>query len=66
MTHAIKELSTHSGVYRSFVITHQPRTKRNPIARYHVRQGDDSYGKFDAQAQATMYIDFLHSQRGAA
>ncbi|WP_145574271.1 hypothetical protein [Yersinia alsatica] len=62
--YALTVISDHTSAYRSFSITKLKRNKRNPITRYHVRQGDDSYGKFDAQAQATEYIDRLYEMRG--
>ncbi|MFQ6250691.1 hypothetical protein [Yersinia enterocolitica] len=62
--HALTVISDHTSAYRGFSITKLKRNKRNPITRYHVRQGDESYGKFDAQAEATKYIDELHKMRG--
>lgn len=64
MTHAIVKLSEHSSLYRGFTITKNRKAVRT--ARYHVSQGDQSFGKFDAQAQATHYIDWLYSQKDAA
>ncbi|CAH3547968.1 MULTISPECIES: hypothetical protein [Serratia] len=64
--HAITKISRNSSRYRGFVITYRPRTIVNPIARYEVSQGDQSYGLFDAQTQATGYIDQLYSQHQAA
>ncbi len=61
---ALNRISDHTYAYRGFSITRLKRNKRNPITRYHVRQGDESYGKFDAQAQATEYIDRLYEMRG--
>lgn len=63
--HALTRVSEHTNVYRGFCITRIPRKKANPITRYHVSQGDQSYGKFDAQAEATGYIDALHELREA-
>nr|SAY45636.1 Uncharacterised protein [Serratia marcescens] len=60
MNHAIIQVSKHTGIYRGFSITKLPRKKMNPVTRYRVSQGDQSYGKFDAQAEATAYIDYLH------
>ncbi|MHA3710059.1 hypothetical protein [Yersinia enterocolitica] len=62
--HALTVISDHTTAYRGFSITRLKRNKRNPVTRYHVRQGDESYGKFDAQAQATEYIDRLYEMRG--
>lgn len=64
MSHAILRLSEHSSLYRGFTITKNRKAVRT--ARYQVSQGDLSFGKFDAQAQATHYIDWLYSQREAA
>ncbi|MBH2895386.1 GPO family capsid scaffolding protein [Serratia marcescens] len=62
MHHAIIQLSAHTSIYRGFSITKLPRKKMNPVTRYRVSQGDQSYGKFDAQAEATHYIDNLYRQ----
>ncbi|HDL7091672.1 TPA: hypothetical protein PXM39_003163 [Yersinia enterocolitica] len=64
VSHGLTVISDHTSAYRGFSITRLKRNKRNPITRYHVRQGDESYGKFDAQAQATEYIDRLYEMRG--
>lgn len=61
--YALTKVSEHTNVYRGFSITRIPRKKVQPVTRYHVSQGDQSYGKFDAQAQATGYIDELYQQR---
>lgn len=61
--HALIKVSTHTSIYRGFSITKLPRKKLNPVTRYRVSQGDQSYGKFDAQAEATGYIDQLYRQR---
>jgi hypothetical protein len=66
MTHAIKEVSRHSSVYRGFLITRRPKTVINKMTRYEVTLSDQSFGLFDAQAQATGYIDDLHQKQGAA
>ncbi|RDL25996.1 hypothetical protein DFO62_10583 [Serratia fonticola] len=66
MTRALIKISRHAARYGDFVVTYRPRTRQNPIARYEVSQGDQSYGLFDAQAQATGYIDQLYAQRQAA
>lgn len=65
MNHVITPVSAHSAVYRGFTITKLPRKAIQPVTRYHVSQGDQSFGKFDAQAQATSYIDGLYQQRDA-
>ncbi|WP_339379075.1 hypothetical protein [Yersinia sp. Marseille-Q3913] len=63
---AVVKVSEHTSVYRGFSITRLKRNKITPITRYHVSQGDHSYGKFDAQAQATAYVDQLHQMRNAS
>lgn len=60
--HALTKVSEHTNLYRGFSITRLPRKALNPVTRYHVSQGDQSYGKFDAQAEATGYIDGLYEQ----
>lgn len=66
MIHAIKELSRHSSIYRGFIITRRPKTVISKIARYEITLGEQSFGLFDAQAQATGYINELHNQKGKA
>jgi hypothetical protein len=63
MQHSIVKVSEHTSVYRGFSVTKLPRKALQPVTRYLVRQGDQSYGKFDAQALATGYIDKLYQQR---
>ncbi|ALX94670.1 hypothetical protein AV650_14395 [Serratia fonticola] len=65
-THAITKLSRRASRYRGFVITHRRRTATNPISRYEISLGDQSFGLFDAQALATGYIDQLHTEHEAA
>jgi hypothetical protein len=65
MQHAIIKLSQHSSIYRGFTIVCLPRNKLNPVTRYQVRRGDDAFGKFDAQALATGYIDDLYLQKAS-
>ncbi|WP_019213347.1 hypothetical protein [Yersinia massiliensis] len=60
----LTRISDHTYGYLGFLITRIDRSKINPITRYHVRQGDESYGKFDALAQAIEYIDQLYELRG--
>lgn len=64
MMHPIQPISTHSSLYRGFTIIKLPRKAVQPITRYQVWQGDHSFGKFDAQAEATSYVDSLYQQRG--
>lgn len=61
----LTRISDHTHGYRGFLITRTDRNKIDPITRYHVRQGDESYGKFDALAQAIEYIDELHDIRNS-
>ncbi|HDL7205435.1 TPA: hypothetical protein ACVBYD_004581 [Yersinia enterocolitica] len=62
---ALNRISNHTYSYRGFLITRIDRNKINPITRYHIHQGDESYGKFDALAQAIEYIDELHDIRNS-
>ncbi|MBB1525659.1 MULTISPECIES: hypothetical protein [Pectobacterium] len=62
--HALIKVSEHTSVYRGFSIIRCPRTATNPITRYRVSQGDQSFGLFDALGQATSYINGLHEMRG--
>ncbi|EKN6156881.1 hypothetical protein V1951_06930 [Yersinia sp. 2544 StPb PI] len=61
----LTRISDHTHGYLGFSITRIDRNKINPVTRYHVRQGDESYGKFDALAQAIEYIDELHDIRNS-
>lgn len=63
MEHVVRPLSNHSSVYRGFVIVREPRNRVRSVTRYRVVQGEDYYGKFDAQAQATGYIDCLYKMK---
>ncbi|WP_052234735.1 hypothetical protein [Pectobacterium carotovorum] len=64
--HALIKVSEHTSVYRGFSIICCTRTATNPITRYRVRQGDQSFGLFDALGQATSYINELHGMRDSA
>lgn len=57
------QLSNHSYIYRGFTLIVLPKKAMQPVTRYHVRYGDQSFGKFDAQVKATNYIDSLFMQR---
>lgn len=46
-------------MYRGFTIIKLPRKTVTPITRYHVWLDDQSFGKFDAMAEAVKYIDKL-------
>ncbi|HDL7729480.1 TPA: hypothetical protein PXP20_002650 [Yersinia enterocolitica] len=61
--YALTTISRHSSAYRGFIITHRPRTAINPIARYEVLLGEQSFGLHDAQAIATGFIDHLYTER---
>lgn len=65
MNHAITPVSDHSSAYRGFIITKLPRKAVQPVTRYQVIKDEYSFGKFDAQAEATSYIDSLYQQREA-
>ncbi|AKP32138.1 hypothetical protein [Yersinia aleksiciae] len=60
MKYTLTIISRHSSAYRGFVITHRPRTAMNPITRYEVFLGEQSFGLLDAQALATGFIDQLY------
>lgn len=66
MIYPIKEVSRHSSIYRGFLIVRRPATVLNKITRYEITLSDQSFGLFDAQAQATDYIDQLHEQKEKA
>ncbi|CRL65430.1 hypothetical protein BN1805_03345 [Proteus vulgaris] len=55
----VKQITEHSFMYRGFTIIKLPRKAVTPITRYHVWLDDQSFGKFDAMAEATHYIDLL-------
>ncbi|MGV8925730.1 MAG: hypothetical protein ACOH2G_08650 [Ewingella sp.] len=63
MIYSIKEVSRHSSLYRGFLIVRRPATVLNKITRYEVTLSEQSFGLFDAQAQATGYIDDLQEQK---
>lgn len=65
MNRVITPVSNHSSVYRGFFIIKLPRKAVQPMTRYRVIKDDCSFGKFDAQAEATRYIDYLYKQREA-
>ncbi len=65
MNHAITPVSDHSSAYRGFIITKLPRKAVQPVTRYQVFRDEYSFGKFDAQVEATNYIDSLYQQREA-
>lgn len=49
-------------MYRGFTIIKLPRKAMNPVTRYHVWLDDQSFGKFDAMAEAVKYIDGLKNE----
>ncbi|MFP9228940.1 hypothetical protein A0E43_10205 [Pectobacterium cacticida] len=64
--HGLIKVSEHTSIYRGFSIIRCPRTATNPITRYRVSQGNQSFGLFDALAQAKSYINMLHNMRNSA
>ncbi|MBV2190969.1 hypothetical protein [Providencia rettgeri] len=60
----VTRVSHHCAVYRGFTIITLPRKKQTPITRYHVWHLGESFGKFDAMAEATKYIDGLWRMKG--
>ncbi|WP_406706309.1 hypothetical protein [Sodalis sp.] len=56
-----KNRYTHG--YKGFVIHYRPRTAAQPVARYEVLYGDQSFGLFDGKAQAIHYIDQLYQMQ---
>lgn len=63
MSDSIRVISRHSSIYRGFIITRRPKTVISKIARYEVTLGEQSFGLFDAQAQATNYINTLFKSK---
>ena len=59
----VKQLSTHSFSYRYFQIIKLPAKAMNPVTRYNVQRGDNSFGLFDSMIQATKYIDSLYGDK---
>jgi len=59
MSDSIRVVSRHSSIYRGFIITRRPKTGISKVARYEVTLGEQSFGLFDTQTQATGYIDGL-------
>ncbi len=64
----VKQISTHSQAYRGFIIITLPRNAFRKLTQYHVTLTDgadkcDSFGKFDALAQATDFIDSLFARK---
>lgn len=55
----IRQITEHSFLYRGFTIIKLPRKAMNPVTRYHIWLDDQSFGKFDAMAEAIKYIDLL-------
>lgn len=64
----VKQISTHSQEYRGFIIITLPRNATQKVTLYHVTLSDGvdgchSFGKFDALAQATGFIDSLFDKK---
>ncbi|WP_339057946.1 hypothetical protein [Candidatus Regiella endosymbiont of Tuberolachnus salignus] len=66
MTHPTTSINRHSKAYRGFTITYLPKTATQPMSRYHLWLDNQSFGKVDALAQATDYIDQLHQMKKIA
>ncbi|MEK8139321.1 hypothetical protein [Morganella morganii] len=54
---------SHCSIYRGFSVHKLPRNATRKITQYCVTLGDDSFGKFDALAQAMGFIDRLFEGR---
>lgn len=50
---------SHCSIYRGFSVHKLPRNATRKITQYCVTLGDDSFGKFDALAEAIRFIDGL-------
>lgn len=50
---------SHCSIYRGFSVRKLPRNATRKITQYRVTLGDDSFGKFDALAEAIRFIDGL-------
>ncbi|MEM8239161.1 hypothetical protein Q4R49_15735 [Morganella morganii subsp. sibonii] len=50
---------SHCSIYRGFSVHKLPRNATRKITQYRVTLGDDSFGKFDALAEAIRFIDGL-------
>lgn len=67
-TQLIKQISTHNAIYRGFDIKTLPRRAHRGKTQYLVTLSDGtddchSFGKFDALAEATEFIDRLHGNK---
>lgn len=56
----ILQIKTHCFIYRGFTIRKLPRNKLIHTTRYHVSHCEQSFGLFDAMAEAAKYIDWLY------
>ncbi|WP_342221603.1 hypothetical protein [Candidatus Fukatsuia endosymbiont of Tuberolachnus salignus] len=63
MIHIPSPISRHSQEYRGFTLVRLPRTAAQPMIRYHLWLGDQSFGKVDTLVQATDYINQLHQTK---
>ncbi|EMK7761371.1 TPA: hypothetical protein ACJIYU_001874 [Yersinia enterocolitica] len=63
MSHPITSISRNTSIYRGFVINFRRRTAVNLLNRYEVFLGEQSFGLFDSQAQATGFINQLYTER---
>ncbi|HCM64401.1 MAG TPA: hypothetical protein DIT05_17925 [Morganella sp. (in: Bacteria)] len=54
---------SHCSIYRGFNVYKLPRNKIRKVTQYRVTMGDDSYGMFDALAEALGFIDGLYGDK---
>ncbi|MFQ6288014.1 hypothetical protein ACLMPM_21880 [Yersinia enterocolitica] len=61
--YALTTASRNKTLYRGFTINFRRRTAVNLLNRYEVFLGEQSFGLFDSQAQATGFINQLYTER---
>ena len=66
MSANVEQLSTHSFSYRYFQVIKLPAKTMNPVTRYNVQRGDNSFGLFDSMKEATQYIDSLYGDKNVS
>lgn len=54
---------SHCSIYRGFNVHKLPRNSTRKITQYRVTLGNDSFGKFDALAEAIRFIDGLYGDK---
>lgn len=59
----ILQIKSHCFIYRGFTIRKLPRNKLIHTTRYQISQCEQSFGLFDAMADATKYIDWLYQSK---